>query len=152
MSNPATVVETIRTLLETQRLGVLSTHCEGQPYASLVAFGYSEDLSLLFFATPRSTRKYDNIAADDRVAMLIDSRANAEADFHEARAVTVTGRAHEASDSNGDAIILKKLYLTRHPHLKNFLNAPTCAFMVMRVQRWTLVEQFQNVTEYEVVP
>lgn len=150
MTNPTTVVETIRTLLETQRLGVLSTQCKGHPYASLVAFGYSDDLSLLFFATPRSTRKYDNIAADDRVAMLIDSRSNEETDFHEARAVTVTGRAHEASDD--DATTLRKLYLTRHPYLTNFLNAPTCAFMVMRVQRWILVEQFQNVTEYEVAP
>ena len=150
MINPTTVVETIRTLLETQRLGVLSTQCKGHPYASLVAFGYSDDLSLLFFATPRSTRKYDNITADDRVAMLIDTRSNKEADFHEARAVTVTGRAHEASGA--DAFPLKEIYLTSHPYLTDFLNAPTCAFMVMKVQRYTLVEQFQNVTEYEVAP
>lgn len=150
MTHPARVVETIRSLLESQRLGVLSTHRTGQPYASLVAFGFTDDLSLLFFATPRSTRKFDNIAADDRVAMLIDSRSNAETDFHEARAVTVMGRAHEAAGA--DAASYKSLYLTRHPCLTNFLNAPTCAFMVMTVQRFVLVEQFQNVTEYEVAP
>jgi hypothetical protein len=109
-----------------------------------------DDLSLLFFATPRSTRKYDNIVSDDRVAMLIDSRSNEEVDFHEARAVTVTARAHEASDD--EAIPLKAIYLARHPYLEHFIHAPTCAFMVMRVQRCILVEQFQNVTEYEVAP
>lgn len=150
MTNPTRVVETILSLFEAQQLGVLSTHCQGHPYASLVAFAYTDDLTRLFFATSRATRKYGNIAADDRVAMLIDSRSNKEVDFHEARAVTVTGRAHEVEGE--DAAILKELYLTRHPYLKTFLDAPTCAFMVVRVQRCILVEQFQNVTVYEVAP
>ncbi|SCY68966.1 pyridoxamine 5'-phosphate oxidase family protein [Desulfoluna spongiiphila] len=148
MTHDTAVVHTIRTLLEAQRLGVLSTHCQGHPYASLVAFGFTEDLSHLFFATPRSTRKYGNMAVDDRVAMLIDSRSNGETDFHEARAVTVTGRVSESSGP--DAAPFKKLYLARHPYLNDFLAAPTCAFMVVTVRRCVLVERFQNVTDYEV--
>ncbi|WP_300675016.1 pyridoxamine 5'-phosphate oxidase family protein [Desulfoluna sp.] len=150
MTHPTPVVETILSLFDGQQLGVLSTHCKGHPYASLVAFAYTDDLTRLFFVTSRATRKYDNIAADDRVAMLIDSRSNQEIDFHEARAVTVTGRVHEASGD--EAATLKERYLIRHPFLKNFVHAPTCALMVMRVQRCILVEQFQNVTEYEVAP
>ena len=66
----------IKALLSEQRLGVLSTHYEGQPYASLVAFVASSDLGNLFFATPRATRKYRNLSHDDRASFLIDNRQN----------------------------------------------------------------------------
>ena len=68
-------------LLRAQPLAVLSTQQEGQPYASLVAFVSSDDLTRLYFATIRSTRKFANIMKDSRVAMLIDNRSNNPADF-----------------------------------------------------------------------
>ncbi|VFQ45494.1 pyridoxamine 5'-phosphate oxidase putative [Desulfoluna butyratoxydans] len=150
MTHHAAVVRMIRSLLDAQRLGVLSTHCRGHPYASLVAYGVTDDFSRLFFATPRSTRKYANMTEDDRVAMLIDSRSNAEADFHEARAVTITGRVSEPGEDA--AAPLKALFLSRHPYLCDFVTAPSCAFMVVKVRRCIFVERFQNVTEIEVSP
>ena len=85
----------LRELFRHQRLGVLSTHNHGQPYTSLVAFNSSEDLKCLYFATTRSTRKYANLSADPRVAMLIDNRSNSASDFKRAVAVTATGIAGE---------------------------------------------------------
>jgi heme iron utilization protein len=79
----------LRALLGSQRLAVLSTHDEGQPYASLVAFATSSDLSRILFATARTTRKFHNMANDARVALLVDNRSNTERDFHQATAVTV---------------------------------------------------------------
>jgi hypothetical protein len=40
-----------------------------------------------------------------------------------------------------------KLYLFKHPHLKTFATAPTCALMKLRVDRYDIVRRFQNVME-----
>ena len=82
----------LQDLFASQYLAVLSTHGDGQPYASLVAFVASNDLKALYFATARSTRKFANLTAHPPVAMLIDSRTNRAADFHEAAAATATDR------------------------------------------------------------
>jgi nitroimidazol reductase NimA-like FMN-containing flavoprotein (pyridoxamine 5'-phosphate oxidase superfamily) len=57
-----------------QPLAVLATHNKGQPYGSLVAFAATHDLDYLIFSTTRSTRKFANLSADPRVAMVIDNR------------------------------------------------------------------------------
>ncbi|MDB4433414.1 pyridoxamine 5'-phosphate oxidase family protein, partial [bacterium] len=85
-------------LFQEQRLAVLSTHDQGQPYSSLVAFSASDDLTHLHFATNRATRKYANLHRDGRVSLLVDNRSNSASDFREAMAVTVTGRAREVGE------------------------------------------------------
>jgi general stress protein 26 len=80
----------IRELFESQKLAVLGTQNEGQPYANLVAFAPSHDLKCLYFVTARATRKYANIEADARVTVLIDNRSNQDSDFSQAAAVTAS--------------------------------------------------------------
>ena len=55
-------------LFRSENLAGLATHCNGQPYASLVAFYADEDLKHIYFVTPKTTRKYGNLTADYRVA------------------------------------------------------------------------------------
>lgn len=129
-------------------LAVLSTHHEDQSYASLVAFMASDDLRHLFFATSRSTRKYANLKAHPKVAMLIDNRSNSVADFRKAMAATVTGTAQELDES--DKGIFAQAYLKRHPHLKEFITAPSCALIKMNVDTYILVTRFQYVMELHI--
>jgi len=138
----------LRELFTSQRLAVLSTQNKGQPYASLVAFAASHDLKYLYFATTRATRKYRNIANDPRVAFLVDSRTNQEADFHDAIGVTATGRAFEVEAGTDKEA--KTLYLTRHPYLEAFVGSPTCALLAVAVECYYLVERFQKVTELHI--
>jgi heme iron utilization protein len=142
------VEEMIRTLFRTQKLAVLSTHSSGQPYASLVAFVVSEDLKHLYFATARTTRKFQNLDADPRVAMLMDSRSNLESDIHGAVAVTATGTACEIAGREKDEGV--RLYLTKHPYLQDFVQAESCALIRMSVQTYYLVSRFQQVMELHV--
>ena len=144
------VEETIRTLFRTQKLAVLSTHSSGQPYASLVAFVASEDLEHLYFATIRTTRKYNNLAVDPRVAMLIDSRSNLDSDIHAAVAVTATGTATEVRDQEKTQSI--ELYLSKHPYLQDFIRAESCALIRVSVQTYYLVSRFQQVMELRLLP
>lgn len=78
----------LRDLFRFQRLAVLATQREGQPFTNLVAFAATDDLKHLAFATTRATRKYANLAADSQVAMLVDNRRNQISDFENAAAVT----------------------------------------------------------------
>jgi nitroimidazol reductase NimA-like FMN-containing flavoprotein (pyridoxamine 5'-phosphate oxidase superfamily) len=138
----------IRELFSSQRLAVLGTQSDGQPYANLVAFVASDDLESIFFATARSTRKYANIEADSRVTVLIDNRSNQEADFSKAVAVTATGRAQEVGESQRK--LITETYLAKHPILEEFVRSPSCAIIKVRVETYYLVSRFQNVMELHV--
>jgi nitroimidazol reductase NimA-like FMN-containing flavoprotein (pyridoxamine 5'-phosphate oxidase superfamily) len=138
----------LRDLLTSQRFAVLSTHNEKQAYASLVAFVATEDMKELLFATARSTRKYANLSENPRIALLIDSRSNQDADFHDAIAATATGTAEEVTGTDRNQLIA--LYLDKHPHLVDFVNAPTCALIRVKVACYYLVSRFQNVVELHI--
>jgi hypothetical protein len=56
MEEIAEVWTIVRELLESQRLAVLSTQGQVQPYSNLVAFAATPDLKYLIFATARATR------------------------------------------------------------------------------------------------
>lgn len=138
----------IKKLLTGQRLAVLATSDRGRPYASLVAFSAADDLHALYFATSRETRKYANLTAEPRAALLIDSRSNREEDFQQAAAVTVLGMAMEFE---GDEKKLPaSLFLARHPALLEFVDAPATAFFAVRVEKFVYVSRFREVSEYSV--
>jgi nitroimidazol reductase NimA-like FMN-containing flavoprotein (pyridoxamine 5'-phosphate oxidase superfamily) len=145
MTDIAEVWATIRALLESQRLAVLSTQDQIQPYSNLVAFAATPDLKCLLFATTRATRKYANLLANRRVSILIDNRSNEAADFAEAAAVTVLGQAEEMQGT--ELTQLLPLYLDRHPYLRDFVTSPTCALFRVSVERYILVTRFQDVRE-----
>ena len=138
----------LRQLFRAQRLGVLASQNEGQPHTSLVAFAATADLRHLVFATTRATRKYANLKADARVALLVDNRSNQDADFHEAMAVTAYGRAVELSGAARVSCL--DLYLGKHPHLREFVSAPSCALLEIAVRTYSVVDRFQHVVELQV--
>jgi nitroimidazol reductase NimA-like FMN-containing flavoprotein (pyridoxamine 5'-phosphate oxidase superfamily) len=133
----------LRQLTTAQGLAVLSTQGAGQPYSSLVAFAATPDLRDLLFATTRATRKFHNLTAEPRVSLLVDNRSNRETDFQEAMAATAVGRAEEVAAA--DLTTLRDLHLAKHPSLKDFLAAPECALIRVRVEAYYVVQRFQDV-------
>ena len=148
MENARKLKRVVKNLFESQRLGVLATYGEGQPYSSLVAFAATNDLKYLVFATTRATRKYANLSAESRVAMLVDNRSNQDSDFHSAVAVTALGNAEEVKESERDRFL--RLYIAKHPYLEEFVNSPTCALLKVSVQKYYMARRFQNVVELHV--
>jgi len=148
MEEIAEVWDIIRELLASQRLAVLSTQGQVQPYSNLVAFAATPDFKHLIFATTRATRKYANLLNHPQVSILIDDRTNEAADFAEAAAVTALGQALEV---RGDARSkLLTVYLDRHPYLEDFVTSPSCALFSVTVERYIMVTRFQDVRE--IVP
>jgi nitroimidazol reductase NimA-like FMN-containing flavoprotein (pyridoxamine 5'-phosphate oxidase superfamily) len=131
-------------LLQDQLLAALSTQQEGQPYASLVAFVAGDDIRHIYFVTPSTTRKYANLKAENRVALLINSSVNQVSDFHQAVSVTAVGRAAELEGREKEAARIR--YLAKHPYLADFVKSPTCAFIDVTVATYYMVRNFQNVT------
>jgi hypothetical protein len=90
------------------------------------------------------------MSADSRVAVLVDNRSNKASDFRWAMAATATGKAKEVSSRRRKSAL--DLYLTKHPHLREFVHSPTCALCEIKVQTFFVVTRFQNVVEVHVRP
>lgn len=140
----------LRELLATQRLAVLATQNHEQPYCSLVAFAATPDLKRLFFATSRNTRKFANLSDHSHVALLVDNRSGQDTDFHEAMAATVVGQAEEVAPEEIQEA--RALYLSKHPHLVDFVSSPTCALLCVTARTYYVVTRFQQVVEYHMEP
>ncbi|MFZ0134873.1 MAG: pyridoxamine 5'-phosphate oxidase family protein [Desulfobacterales bacterium] len=138
----------IRDLCADQKLAVLCTQSDNQPYASLMAFFVSADLKNLYLMTPKDTRKFKNLAANPRVAVLVTSSENRPSDFQHAMAATVIGSASEVSGPDRRRLIDR--YLEKHPHLKDFATSPSSALVQVEVETYVLVENFQQVSELQL--
>ena len=128
-------------LLSNQRLAVLSSNMNDQPYPSLIAFAHTDDLQNLFFATLRNSKKYENIKNNPKVSMLIDNRGNSPSDISDAIAVSAFGKVSETDIKDKHCIAL---YLDKHPYLKEFLDLPDCALLKIKVERLNVISHFQN--------
>ena len=80
--------EQIARLLDGQPFAVLCTQGGGQPYGSVVAFAFDDELSSFVFATPKTTRKYRLLSQCARVALVVDNRGRFPGDLMKVSAVT----------------------------------------------------------------
>jgi len=142
--------EILQELCSGQLLAVLATDAGSGPYASLVAVAMTADLRRFYFATPRATRKWANLAGNHHVSLLIDNRSNRVTDFSRAAAATVIGVAGELSGA--DLEVGLQIFLGRHPHLAEFTASPSCALFRVQITSIYLVTRFQNVTEFHFTP
>lgn len=145
MSDPT---ELIRDLLKKQSLGVLATCRDNAPYTSLVGFSVSGDLREVYFATHRATRKYANLDANEHVSLLVENTLNLSEDFRNAAALTIIGNAEEVAPA--DLELPRQSFLAKHPMLIDFIDAPGCALIRIRVERYSLVRRFQDVLELNI--
>ena len=139
----------VRRLFDAQRYTVLSTQSGTGPYCSLVAFWAANDLSHTLFATMRETRKFANLAAQPRVAMLFDDRSNQESDVERATAVTATGIARELTGA-GDRARAAADFVTKHPQLADFVASPGCALVRVDLDILYVVTRFESVAVLHV--
>jgi uncharacterized protein YhbP (UPF0306 family) len=142
MDTLAESMDLVRHLLGSQQLAVLSTQYGGQPYSNLIAFAYTDDMKYLIFVTSRNTRKYGNVLADRRVAVLVDSRRHDISDFKGAMAITALGAAEEATGSERSQLL--QVYLAKHPHLEDFVNNQSNALIKISISDY-IIARFDSV-------
>ncbi len=136
--------EEIRRLSEEQPFAVLATQGKGITDASLISFASSPDLKHIVFATPRRTGKFDLIAGDENVSILVDDRSVQQSSINQISALTITGRARALSDAN-EILKWAGLLTEKHPNLAAFVMAPTTALILVEVANYLYVKRFQEV-------
>ena len=133
----------LKRLVESQRYAALATKSIDYPYLSLVAFAATSDLNSLVFCTPRKTSKYLNMASYPQVALLIDDRSNRDSDIKNASALTVLGFAEEPRGAAKKKLL--KIFLAKHPQLREFAVSPENALIRIRPEKLIFVTKFQEV-------
>jgi nitroimidazol reductase NimA-like FMN-containing flavoprotein (pyridoxamine 5'-phosphate oxidase superfamily) len=132
----------------TQRHAVLATALNDRPHASLVAFALMPDGRGLLFATPRGTTKYRTMIENNRVSLVVDNRENAGTDYLGAEAFTIFGRAREVRKKQ-ERTALAGVLACKHPALREFIDAPTTALILVRIERCLHIGRFQTVTQWK---
>jgi len=132
MTQPEQLLEKV---LNTQYFAVLNTLGEGLPYSNLVSFAVTENLRALVFVTSRNTRKYRNIQENKNISLLIDNRTNRPSDVSQAIAITAIGTACEEVENRSS---LQAIFLARHPKLKQFVDDPNNAIMLITVSEYII--------------
>jgi len=135
----------IADLLSKEKFTVLASWDGKQPYNNLVAYIFTEDLKSILFATRKDTEKYQNIATYPYVSLLIDNRTNDKKDFKDAVALTVSAKAKTIEKQ-----AYFNLYLNRFPDLKEFLEDPQTALILLEIQQYIYVHRFQEVLELKM--
>lgn len=128
-------------LLNEQRLAVLSSNKDDQPYPSLIAFAHTDDLKYIFFATLRNSNKYKNIKNNPKASLLIDNRENTPLDIYNAIAVSVFGTVSEIETSDKG---FNEIFLKKYPYLKDFLEMEDCSILKIKVDKYIVISKFQN--------
>lgn len=128
-----------------ENFAVLATDDAGSPYASLISYAFTPDLKTVVFATPKDTRKYRNILNSSQIALLIDNRSTSKHGLMETEAITVIGTATNVrKGKKWDE--LAKIFLRKHPDLKEFLHAQTTALIAVEVTGCVHVSHFQTLS------
>jgi uncharacterized protein YhbP (UPF0306 family) len=146
-SSDRTVTESIHALVAGELFAVLCTQGEGQPYGSVVAFAFDNDLRSFLFATSRATNKFRLLSQCDRVALVVDNRGKFPGELVKVEAITITGKAQEIEpgpEFEGWA----QLLTARHPYLKSFVESPSTALLRIEAIRFLYVTRFQEVHQW----
>ena len=147
ISQNPNLADQIRRLVNQQSFCILCTQGESQPYGSLIAYTFSDDLKHFFFTTPKATRKFKLLSECQRVALVIDSRCQHLDDMTQVDAVTITGKAVQiqaGTDYEKGIDMLKN----RHPYLADFLESTSTALFRIDVVRYFHVTRFQEVSQW----
>ena len=138
----------LRELFASQQFSVLATWSEGRLHTSIVAFASTNDLGAVLFATPKATRKFHYLTAHPEVSLFVDNRSNDAADLYRVTGVTISGTAGVPSES--DREVMLRLYLRKHPYMEEFARSPGTALVKVKVRRYDVVTEFQNVMVLEI--
>ena len=138
----------LKELFRSQLFAALATQQLTRPYNNLIAFVAADDLKSILFATSRRTNKYANLLSNNSVSVLIDNRTNRDSDFRSAVAVTAIGTAEEVKEGQKEGLL--QLYLVKHHNLEKFVHSPESALFRIRVKRYYIVRNFQEVMELKI--
>ncbi len=137
----------LRRIFARERFAVLATATNDQPETFLMAFAATDDLQQLVMVSRRNTHKVDQLIANPRVALMVNTCTNEPSDTEEAVAVTATGYAFEVQAAQREDLV--EIYVAKHPYLADFVSAADATILCIDVAHYRIVMQFQNVLDWQ---
>jgi nitroimidazol reductase NimA-like FMN-containing flavoprotein (pyridoxamine 5'-phosphate oxidase superfamily) len=145
------MIELMKKLAKEKDICVLATVLGEKPHCSLMAYTTDDDCSEIYMATYRNTKKFKNLLENPSVSLLIDTREEHKGSHRpDAKAMTVTGAFERLEDSQEKAQVRAKL-LTRHPHLKEFLDHPDTEVFGIKIHSFLLLDGLTD-AHFEEIP
>lgn len=142
--NDRTVKTAVKRLLAQQHYGVLATESDnGTPHLALMAFASVDDLAGIVCVTPRHTRKFTHICQRPAVAFLVDDRNEHSDRLMSIITVEAQGCAAELTPERIPDY--RALFLAKYPHLSDFVTATSSVMLRIAVERYDVVDHFQQV-------
>jgi nitroimidazol reductase NimA-like FMN-containing flavoprotein (pyridoxamine 5'-phosphate oxidase superfamily) len=133
----------IEDIFKTSRFAVLATEGDGQPHASLIAVTPMEGYRKLIFATYRNTRKYQNLAHNGKVAVLVESIDIKKSGLQESFVLTAFGHVEEIEAEENNMVF--EAHLERHPELLSFMQSEDCSLIQIKVDTYQVVRGIDDV-------
>jgi len=129
----------LETILRENSLCVLCTEADGKPYCSLMTYLLSDDLSLLYLVSTEKSRKYQNLLANPRVSLLVDTRQNrGTAAGENIVSVTFEGLFQPLADAK--TLRIKANLAKEHGELAEILNHPSCVVFAIQLKSFLLLD------------
>ena len=128
--------EEMKALAREKNSCVLATIAGTKPYCSLMAYVTNGACTEIYMVTHRQTQKYQNLAANPAVSLLIDTRDTSPRSA--ARAMTVEGIFQKIEDPAKEKKVRRKLF-SAHPHLNEFMGHPEAEVFQIKIKSFLLL-------------
>jgi len=141
----------MKKLAKEKDICVLATVSGATPHCSLMAYTTDEACTEVYMATYRTTKKFKNLMENPSVSLLIDTREEHKgAHRPEAKAMTVSGTLERLEDDQKRERAKARL-LSRHPHLKEFLDHPDAEVICIKIRSFLLLDGLTD-AHFEEMP
>jgi nitroimidazol reductase NimA-like FMN-containing flavoprotein (pyridoxamine 5'-phosphate oxidase superfamily) len=148
MNNSIPISDYIKKNLQSCRLAVMATECDGQPHASLIAITPVSEFRQMIFATYRNTRKFENLLKNSRVAVLIQGEDTDVSFKQTGYALTAYGNAQEVDRADYEEVM--KTHVQRNPDLAGSLKSDGLAIFLIKIETYQVVRGFDDVSWWPV--
>ena len=142
------MLEEMKALAREKNSCVLATIAGNKPYCSLMAYVTNGACTEIYMVTHRQTQKYQNLAANPAVSLLIDTRDTSPRSA--ARAMTVEGIFQKIEDPAKEKKVRRKL-LSVHPHLNEFMGHSEAEVFQINIKSFLLLDGLTRAS-FEEVP
>jgi hypothetical protein len=135
-----TYAERVRTLLEREHLGTLSTHSvkhPGWPFGSVMPYALADDGAPIFLISGMAIHT-QNVLADARASLLVMQSGNESDPLGLARA-TLLGTVSRIDSVSHE---LRQAYLARHPNARHWIDYSDFGFFRLEVTQIYFVGGF----------
>jgi nitroimidazol reductase NimA-like FMN-containing flavoprotein (pyridoxamine 5'-phosphate oxidase superfamily) len=136
----------ISRILNQQIQVVLATLDINELCQHLMAYGFSEDLTMIYLASYSDTRKVRNMRATPSISLLWDNRTGRISDHNEGYCLTAQGEAKELLKD--EATVAKLCLHARSPNTESMLKNKCVVFFSISVNQYVLARGSDEVQTY----